>query len=138
VAGIATFANTSIGRALGEVVKYMVYNRRKRGGDSASEYFNNTAMVAGVKDARHQALMPDVLHFLGIKKITNLISMSNLKYDAIVGSGVEVVNRYEIPEELIPADSRVEIDAKVCFGDMSDADLARVDPVRVLFQEDDD
>ena len=77
-------------RALGEVVKYMVYNRRKRGGDNASEYFNNTAMVAGVKDARHQALMPDVLHFLGIKHITNLISMSNMKYDAIIESGITV------------------------------------------------
>ena len=93
----------------------MVYNRRKRGGDNASEYFNNTAMVAGVKDARHQALMPDVLHFLGINRIDNLISMSNLKYDAIVKSGIKVGKRYEIPDELIPADSRVEIDAKVCF-----------------------
>ena len=96
-----------------EVVKYMVYNRRKRGGDNASEYFNNTAMVAGVKDARHQALMPDVFHWLGIKHITNLISMSNLKYDALIASGITVKNRYEIPDELIPADSRVEIDAKV-------------------------
>ncbi|KAK8850746.1 hypothetical protein IAR55_004666 [Kwoniella newhampshirensis] len=104
------------GRALGEVVKYMVYNRRKRGGDSAAEYFNNTEVVAGVKDARHQALMPDVLHFLGIKHITNLISMSNMKYDAIVGSGITVQNRYEIPEELIPADGRVEIDAKIQSG----------------------
>ncbi|ORY26814.1 GTP cyclohydrolase N terminal-domain-containing protein [Naematelia encephala] len=104
------------GRALGEVTKYMVYNRRKRGGDSAAEYFNNTAMVAGVKDARHQALMPDVLHFLGITHITNLISMSNLKYDAIIASGITVKNRYEIPEELIPADSRVEIDAKIQSG----------------------
>ncbi|TXT12944.1 hypothetical protein VHUM_01345 [Vanrija humicola] len=104
------------GRALGEVVKYMVYNRRKRGGDSAAEYFNNTAVVAGVKDARHQALMPDVLHFLGIKHITNLISMSNMKYDAIIESGITVKNRYEIPEELIPADGRVEIDAKIQAG----------------------
>ncbi|ODN79165.1 cyclohydrolase [Cryptococcus wingfieldii CBS 7118] len=104
------------GRALGEVVKYMVYNRRKRGGDSAAEYFNNTEVVAGVKDARHQALMPDVLHFLGIKHIHNLISMSNMKYDAIIGSGITVGNRYEIPEELIPADGKVEIDAKIQSG----------------------
>lgn len=27
--------------------------------------------------------------------------------------GADAQNRYEIPEELIPADSRVEIDAKV-------------------------
>lgn len=91
----------------------MVYNRRKRGGDTAAEYFNNTERVAGVKDARHQALMPDVLHFLGIKHIHNLISMSNMKYDAIIGSGITVGKRYEIPDELIPADGRVEIDAKV-------------------------
>ncbi|KIR25060.1 cyclohydrolase [Cryptococcus deuterogattii LA55] len=104
------------GRALGEVVKYMVYNRRKRGGDTAAEYFNNTERVAGVKDARHQALMPDVLHFLGIKHIHNLISMSNMKYDAIVGSGITVGKRYEIPDELIPADGRVEIDAKIQSG----------------------
>ena len=101
------------GRALGEVIKYMVYNRRKRGGDTAAEYFNNTERVAGVKDARHQELMPDVLHWLGITHITNLISMSNMKYDAIINSGITVENRYEIPEHLIPSDGSVEIDAKV-------------------------
>ncbi len=101
------------GRALGEVIKYLVYNRRKRGGDTAAEYFNNTERVAGIKDARHQELMPDVLHFLGIRHITNLISMSNLKYDAIIASGITIENRYEIPEHLIPADGSVEIDAKV-------------------------
>ncbi|WWC92553.1 uncharacterized protein L201_007512 [Kwoniella dendrophila CBS 6074] len=111
------------GRSLGEVIKYMVYNRRKRGGDTAAEYFNNTEKVAGVKDARHQVLMPDVLHFLGIKRIDNLISMSNMKYDAIVGSGIEVINRYEIPEELIPADSRVEIDAKIQSGYFSKKEM---------------
>ena len=101
------------GRALGEVIKYLVYNRRKRGGDTAAEYFNNTEKVAGIKDARHQELMPDVLHFLGIRHITNLISMSNLKYDAIIASGITIENRYEIPAHLIPADGSVEIDAKV-------------------------
>ncbi|EIW69259.1 hypothetical protein TREMEDRAFT_73806 [Tremella mesenterica DSM 1558] len=120
--GVIAYFNKE-GRSLGEVVKYMVYNRRKRGGDNASEYFDNTVSVAGVKDARHQDLMPDVLHFLGIKRIDNLISMSNLKYDAIVGSGIEVVNRYEIPEELIPADSRVEIDAKIQSGYFSKKNL---------------
>jgi GTP cyclohydrolase II len=37
------------GRALGEVTKYLVYNLRKRGGDSAAKYFKSTEMVAGVK-----------------------------------------------------------------------------------------
>lgn len=73
---------------MGEVTKYLVYNRRKRqtGGDRAAEYFNCTQYVAGVEDMRFQALMPDALHWLGITRIHRLISMSNLKYDAIVGS----------------------------------------------------
>lgn len=54
-----------------------------------------------------KALMPDVLHWLGIKKIDNMISMSDMKHDAIVGSGIPIGKRYEIPEELIPPDSCV-------------------------------
>ena len=66
------------GRALGEVTKYLVYNLRKRGGDSADKYFKATELIAGVKDMRFQALMPDVLHWLGIKKIDNMVSMSDM------------------------------------------------------------
>ncbi|KAJ1031681.1 hypothetical protein NDA13_002071 [Ustilago tritici] len=104
------------GRALGEVTKYLVYNARKRGTDSASNYFKRTENIAGVKDMRFQALMPDVLHWLGATNITNWISMSNMKHDAAVNSGIKIKNRYELPEELIPADSRVEIDAKIQAG----------------------
>ncbi|KAI4168920.1 MAG: hypothetical protein LQ343_006042 [Gyalolechia ehrenbergii] len=64
------------GRALGEVTKYLVYNARKRGTDRASEYFQRTETIAGVKDMRFQALMPDILHWLGIKKIDRMLSMS--------------------------------------------------------------
>jgi GTP cyclohydrolase II len=42
--------------------------------------------------------------------------MSNMKNDAIVGSGIEVTTRVKIPEELVPADARVEIDAKIQAG----------------------
>lgn len=38
------------GRALGEVVKYLVYNSRKRGGDTADKYFTRTENIAGVRD----------------------------------------------------------------------------------------
>ena len=38
------------GRALGEVVKYLVYNARKRGGDTADKYFERTENIAGVRD----------------------------------------------------------------------------------------
>jgi GTP cyclohydrolase II len=104
------------GRALGEVTKYLVYNLRKRGGDSADKYFKSTEMIAGVKDMRFQALMPDVLHWLGIKKVDNMVSMSDMKYDAIVNSGIPILRRYDIPDHLIPPDSRVEIDAKIAAG----------------------
>ncbi|VDC00421.1 unnamed protein product [Peniophora sp. CBMAI 1063] len=104
------------GRALGEVTKYLVYNLRKRGGDSADKYFRATELVAGVKDMRFQALMPDVLHWLGIRKIDNMISMSDMKYNAIVQSGIPIIKRYDLPDHLIPMDSRVEIDAKIAAG----------------------
>lgn len=106
------------GRALGEVTKFLVYNARKRqeGGDSAATYFKRTECVAGVEDARFQEFMPDVLQFFGIKKIHNLHSMSNMKYNAIVGSGIEVVNRISIPDELIPGDASVEMEAKKAAG----------------------
>jgi GTP cyclohydrolase II len=39
-----------------------------------------------------------------------------LKYDAIVKSGIEVATRVPIPPELVPADARVEIDAKIQAG----------------------
>ena len=106
------------GRALGEVTKFLVYNARKRqvGGDTADQYFARTECVAGVQDMRFQELMPDVLHWLGITKIHRLVSMSNMKYDAITGSGIEVGERVDIPAELVPADARVEIDAKMAAG----------------------
>ena len=106
------------GRALGEVTKFLVYNARKRqqGGDTAAQYFARTECVAGVQDMRFQELMPDVLHWLGITKIHRLVSMSHMKHDAIVGSGIEVGTRVDIPESLIPADARVEMDAKKAAG----------------------
>ncbi|HVE52246.1 MAG TPA: GTP cyclohydrolase II [Ramlibacter sp.] len=106
------------GRALGEVTKFLVYNARKRqvGGDTADQYFARTECVAGVQDMRFQELMPDVLHWLGVRKIHRLVSMSNMKYDAITGSGIEVGVRVDIPEDLIPADARVEMDAKKAAG----------------------
>ena len=106
------------GRALGEVTKFLVYNARKRqqGGDSASTYFHRTECVAGVQDMRFQQLMPDVLHWLGITRITHFISMSNMKYDAIVNSGIKIINRVEIPADRIPADASVEMEAKKAAG----------------------
>ena len=120
------------GRALGEVTKFLVYNARKRqvSGDTAEGYFARTECVAGVQDMRFQELMPDVLHWLGITKIDRLVSMSNMKYDAIVGSGIAVGTRVNIPDELIPADARVEIDAKMAAGYFTPGPIPDVDELR--------
>jgi GTP cyclohydrolase II len=114
--------NRKEGRALGEVTKFLVYNARKRqqGGDRAEKYFERTECVAGVQDMRFQELMPDVLQWLGITKIQRFVSMSNMKYDAIVRSGIQIEERVEIPKELIPADAMVEMDAKKAAGYFSD------------------
>ena len=42
--------------------------------------------------------------------------MSDMKYNAIVNTGIKIVNRIEIPQELVPADAQVEITAKVFHG----------------------
>ena len=62
------------------------------------------------------SIVPDPLHFLGVTKIHNFISMSDMKYNAIVNTGIKIVNRVEIPKELVPEDAQVEITAKVFHG----------------------
>jgi GTP cyclohydrolase II len=116
-AGLIVY-NRKEGRALGEVTKFLVYNARKRqpGGDQAATYFERTECVAGVQDARFQQLMPDILHWLGITRIDRFISMSDMKHDAITGSGIEIVERVPIPAELIPPDASVEMEAKNAAG----------------------
>jgi GTP cyclohydrolase II len=110
--------NRKEGRALGEVTKFLVYNARKRqnGGDRAETYFERTECVAGVQDMRFQQLMPDVFHWLGIRRIDRWASMSNMKHEALVAQGIEVIERVPIPDELIPADAQVEMDAKKAAG----------------------
>ncbi|MEM9493065.1 MAG: hypothetical protein AAGC55_28205, partial [Myxococcota bacterium] len=117
------------GRALGEVTKFLVYNARKRqeGGDRPEAYFLRTECVAGVQDMRFQELMPDVLHWLGIRNIDRFVSMSNMKYDAIVDSGITIGERVRIPDELVPDDARVEIDAKMAAGYYTDGELPDAD-----------
>jgi GTP cyclohydrolase II len=110
--------NRKEGRALGEVTKFLVYNARKRqeGGDAAAAYFERTECVAGVQDARFQQLMPDCVHWLGLRRIDRFVSMSDMKYDALVDQGVDIVERVPIPDELVPADAHVEIEAKKAAG----------------------
>ena len=118
LSGFLAESSRKEGRALGEVTKFLVYNARKRqeGGDRADAYFARTECVAGVQDVRFQELMPDVLHWLGITRIHRFVSMSNVKYDAITKSGITIGQRVKIPDGLVPADARVEIEAKIAAG----------------------
>ena len=110
--------NRKEGRALGEVTKFLVYNARKRqlGGDTVDSYFRRTECVAGVQDMRFQELMPDVFHWLGIRRIDRWVSMSNVKRDALEAQGIEVVEQLAIPDRLVPLDAAVEIEAKKAAG----------------------
>jgi GTP cyclohydrolase II len=110
--------NRKEGRALGEVTKFLVYNARKRdrNGDTPAGYFAHTEGIAGVRDMRFQELMPDVLHWLGITHIDRFASMSDMKFDALRAAGITVGESVPLPETLIPADARVEIEAKLAAG----------------------
>jgi GTP cyclohydrolase II len=115
--GIVVY-NRKEGRALGEVTKFLVYNARKRqvGGDRADTYFRRTECVAGVQDMRFQELMPDVFHWLGINRIDRWVSMSNMKHEALAAQGITVGEQVAIPEDLVPDDASVEMDAKKAAG----------------------
>ncbi len=45
-----------------------------------------------------------------------MLSMSNMKYDAIIDAGITVDKRIPILDDMIPGDSNVEIDAKIHSG----------------------
>ena len=110
--------NRKEGRALGEVTKFLVYNARKRqvGGDRAATYFERTECVAGVQDMRFQELMPDVFHWLGISRDRPLGIDEQHEARCAHVPGIAVVDQVAIPDTLIPADARVEMDAKKAAG----------------------
>jgi GTP cyclohydrolase II len=74
--------------------------------------------------------MPDVLHWLGITRIDRFVSMSNMKYDAIVGSGIEIGERVSIPDGLVPPDAQVEIEAKKAAGYFAAGDVPTADELK--------
>lgn len=57
--------------------------------------------------------------------------MSNMKYDAIIGAGITVEERVELPNELIPEDSFVEIEAKINAGYFSNRAVTAEDLTKV-------
>ena len=80
---------------------------------------------------RFQELMPDALHWLGVKRIDRFVSMSNLKHDALTRQGIEIGERVAIPEELVPDDANVEITAKKAAGYFSEEPEPDSDQLKV-------
>ena len=74
---------------------------------------------------RFQDLMPDVFCWLGMTRIDRWISMSNLKFEPMQRQGIEIVTRVPIPDEFIPADARVEMDAKKAAGYFTDDTVSK-------------
>ena len=110
--------NRKEGRALGEVMKLLVYNARQRAaqGDRADAYFQRTCAVAGVEDMRLQALFPDVLHWLGVRRVSKWVSMSNLKSDALRAAGISIDSQIVIPDDRVSPNAQVELTAKIASG----------------------
>ena len=94
-------------RALGEVTSSSSTTRAS-GRRAATRPATTSCAPSASRRAGHAlpGLMPDVLHWLGVRASIALVSMSNMKYDAITGAGIEVGERVQIPEDLIPADAR--------------------------------
>ena len=64
--------------------------------------------------------------------------MSDMKHDALAGQGIEIGERIDLPEELIPEDAKVEMEAKKAAGyftstDIKDEDGLRATKGRALF-----
>lgn len=67
--------------------------KNQHGGDHANMYFHQTENIPGIQDARCQEIMPDVLVWLGVRRIDWLLSMSHEKYDALTAAGITIVQR---------------------------------------------
>ena len=62
-----------------------------------------------------------------MRRIDRFVSMSDMKYDALVSQGIEIVERVPIPDELVPPDAHVEIEAKKAAGYYSPEPPPRTD-----------
>ena len=57
-----------------------------------------------------------MLHWVGVARVANWVSMSNLKREAVLQSGIDIDRQVEIPHDRIAPNARVEISAKIGAG----------------------
>ena len=78
-----------------------------------------TAASSPLASTANQVDRPSSTYFSIISarsRIDRFASMSNMKSDALREQGIEIVEQVAIPDELIPADAQVEMDAKKAAG----------------------
>ena len=97
--------------------------------DHAAHLVRRTALTEGIYGARDKPVLHGdngstlkattvlaMLNWLGIERIDRFVSMSDMKHDALVGQGIRIVERVPIPDDLVPEDARVEMEAKKAAG----------------------
>ncbi|CUS11921.1 unnamed protein product [Tuber aestivum] len=90
----------------------------QKGGSGVVVYFRKEGRALGeVTKARESRSKYDSWCNIGKRGIDRASEyFKSMKYDAIVGQGIPIHERIPIPDEMIPEDSRVEIDAKIHAG----------------------
>ena len=58
--------------------------------------------------------------------------MSNMKYDALVASGIDILERVSMPSDLIPPDAQVEIEAKKAAGYYTTGEVPTPDTLKTV------
>ena len=74
--------------------------------------------------------MPDIFHWLGVQRLDRFASASDMKHDALVSQGIEIGERLDLPEELIPEDAQVEMEAKKAAGYFTQAVIKDADALK--------
>ena len=114
--------NRNEGRALGEVVKYLVYNARPRAaeGDTEDQYFAHTEAVAGVQDLRQQTADRRCAALAGRQPRRPLAvdeQHEARRADRIRHRGRRQI---ELPDHLVDHAARIEFGAKKTAGYFSE------------------
>ena len=56
--------------------------------------------------------------------------MSDMKHDALARQGIDIGERVDLPEELIPEDAKVEMEAKKAAGYFTSTDIKDADELK--------
>lgn len=81
-----------------------IVSRRRQGHALPRTYAGHPSLARYQENRCKFVLAFPNLSFNGMQR---MVSMSNMKHDAIVSAGIPILERIELPDELIPEDSKV-------------------------------